>query len=149
MIVVRNVEQYLWYEIMATLDAFVRVGLGKIHRERSVKMYLNDQVGKLRNAFHLFMLDMEKEEFQQHQVYKALKLPSEERGETSSAENTTSRSNDKPKSESTNVGKQLQLFFVRPAKKALLTVIKAMECIGVYLGKVNAKKGESENTWLK
>ena len=129
-----TVEQYFMYEVVATLAAVVEWVKGE---NRNVNQW-NSQLGKLKKAFHYFMMELEVDEF------KDLKLPSEEKPKSSSKERsgkgkTTVNGALKKAKEG---GKQLQLFFVKTMKKALLGAILFSEnttkwCVEKLFGKVD------------
>ena len=113
MVRVKNVESYLMYEVVVTMEVFVGVLVGKIeHREEWIL-----QVEKLKYAFHLFMLDLDVEDFKQLKVFKEVELPSEQREK----EKGKSEEKIKVKAGARKVGKQLQLFFVNCKEVVVLT----------------------------
>lgn len=103
MVRVKNVESYLIYESVLTVDIFVQVFLDRIEQREAWE----HQLKKLKYAFYLFMLDVEVEEFKMMRVFKDLDLPSEqrEREDKETDEKTTVNQN------SQKIGEQLQLFF--------------------------------------
>jgi hypothetical protein len=115
-----TVEQYFMYEVVATFNAVVEWVKGE---NRSVHQW-KSQVGKLKKAFHYFMLELEVDEF------KDLRLPSEHK-----SDNRVAKSGSKTKTKSVagvaskvkSAGKQLQLFFVKLAKGLLLKSVILIE----------------------
>ena len=121
MAVVNSVEQYLWYEVVATLE----VVIGLVNGEKSSKKSWSLQLERLKKAFNLFMLDLEVEDFKNMKLFKDLKLPSEQK--TRLKKKPKPRRNSGGRSKDVKVGKQLQLFFVKTTKSILLRTIEGME----------------------
>ncbi len=123
MVRVKNVESYLMYEVVVTMEVFVAILMGKIeHREEWTL-----QVEKLKYAFHLFMLDLDVEDFKQLKVFKEVELPSEQREK----EKGKSEEKNKVKAGVRKVGKQPQLFFVNCKEVVVLTerkLFRILEC---------------------
>lgn len=144
MVCVKSVEQYLWYEIVATVQVVVGVISGQSDENISGRDLIQIQMKKLSNAFHLFMLDLEANEFRKEEAYRALQLPSERQAE--------SESNDTEKTESgSSVGKQLgtqlQLFFVKPTKVMLGSLIEVSEVLISRSKNVWGREREYTNTY--
>jgi hypothetical protein len=115
------------YEVVATLAAVVEWVKGE---NRNVNQW-NSQLGKLKKAFHYFMMELEVDEF------KDLKLPSEKKPKSKGKqrrEKGTKSVAEKLK-RAKEGGKQLQLFFVKNAKKLLLNAIVFTEDITEWCSK--------------
>jgi hypothetical protein len=123
MAVVNSVEQYLWYEVVATLEVVIDFVRG----EKRQKMNWKGQLGKLKKAFDLFMLDLDVEDFKSLKVFKDLKLPSEHK--STPKKKTESRTNSRAKTKGLKTGKQLQLFFVKTMKFGLLKTLEGVELV--------------------
>lgn len=101
--VVDNVEKYLVYEVIKTLQIAVEVFfVGEKSREE-----FSAQWAVMKQAFHLFMLDLEVEDFKNLKLFKDLKLPSERK-----VKRKAGKAVKKGKAKVKKVGKQLTLFFV-------------------------------------
>lgn len=119
-----SVEQYFMYEVVATFNAVVEWVKGE---NRNVNQW-NSQLGKLKKAFHYFMMEMEVDDF------KDLKLPSEQKPKSEAKQRTGNgtKSAAETLKKAKEGGKQLQLFFVKTTKKALLSVVIFIERIANY-----------------
>lgn len=103
MVSVRNVEAYLMYEVVVLVEVLIDRVLGRMENPYQ----LEQQWDQVKRAFHLFMLDVEADDFKQMYLFKDLKLPSERKTKT------TKPSNQKSKAKRPKLGKQLQLFFLK------------------------------------
>ncbi len=111
-----SIEKYVFLEVMNTLE----VAISWIRGVNRDTFMLQKQWKKLAKALHLFMLDVEIVEF------KDLKLPSEQKPVTKQKQEPNPKS--KLKGAKKKV-KQLTLFFVKQAKKALFYSILAIELV--------------------
>jgi len=128
-----SVEQYFMYEVVATFNAVVEWVKGE---NRNVNQW-NSKLGKLKKAFHYFMMELEVDEF------KDLKLPSEQKPKSqpkaSNGNGVKSKAGIAQKAQAG--GKQLQLFFVKMTKKVMLSALELLEnitewCAEKLFGKV-------------
>ena len=103
MVSVKNVEAYLMYEVVVLVEVLIDRVFGRMENPYQ----LEQQWHQVKRAFHLFMLDLEADDFKQMYLFKDLKLPSERKTKTAKP------SNKKSKAKRPKVGKQLQLFFLK------------------------------------
>lgn len=131
MIAVNSVEQYFWFEVVNTFEVLI----GFLTDGKRHTLMWQKQWSKLEKAFHLFMLDLDVDDFKNSSLYQDLKLPSEQKPKRDTKPKNTAR--DKTKKRISSEGKQLKLFFVKSLKNAVLQVVLAIE---VVLLLVAAKK---------
>ena len=114
-----SVEQYFIYELVATFRAALAWVAGK---NRNLNLW-NKQLEKLKTAFDYFMLEMEVNEF------KDLRLPSERKTKPNKKgnQNKDSKTHSGKSKIAKEGGKQLQLFFVKIAKRLLLILVEGVE----------------------
>ena len=130
MTAVNSVEQYLWYEVVATLEVVIDFVKG----EKREKNNWKKQLSKLKKAFDLFMLDLDVEDFKNLKVFKDLKLPSEKKSADKRGQKSPRNSGAKTKV--VKAGKQLQLFFKKVSKLTLLKSIEGLDWVSNKLADI-------------
>ncbi len=101
---VKSIEQHLIFEIASRFNSF------------SSRSWAQRKQNFLK-SLDRFMLDLDVKEF------KELELPSEAKPKSKTEEKLKPKSRRKRR----HVGKQLQLFFLRPTKKILLSAVETIE----------------------
>lgn len=114
MVNVKNVEAYLMYEVVVLVEVLIDRVFGRMENPYQ----LEQQWHQVKRAFHLFMLDLEADDFKQMYLFKDLKLPSERKTKTAKP------SNKKSKAKRPKLGKQLQLFFEKVVAVSSLIIVE-------------------------
>ena len=114
-----TVEQYFMYQLTET----VATAIAWIRKERGGKKHFYKQLEELKKAFHYFMLELNIDEF------KDLKLPSERSAEQEKkpSNSATAKAGRGVGAKIKKSGKQLQLFFSKYSKRAILFAITKTE----------------------
>ncbi len=135
MVSVRNVEAYLMYEVVVLVEVLIDRVLGRMKNPYQ----LEQQWDQVKRAFHLFMLDLEADDFKQMYLFKDLKLPSERKTKRAKP------SNKKSKAKRPKVGKQLQLFFGKIVAVSSLIIIEMKKGSTEFSFRFNKKTGD----WIR
>lgn len=123
-----SIEQYFMYEVVATFNVALEWIKGE---NRNINQW-KKQVGKLKKAFHYFMMEMDVEDFTD------VKIPSKNEPKfTKKKKQPKRRKSTKGLLKKVIMGgKQLPILFVKWSKKILLSIVLKFEIMVNYCSNI-------------